>query len=123
MTPYPSALFTVLYPNGNASPPHPPPRFPLFAPLPLPSSPPSLPRYYFAPRTLEYGTGRQNTASTGGNSVVGSFFFFFRLFLVLAVPVFNYSLGRGGLEVYALYGNVIDYNCPLNINQVYWLSV
>lgn len=34
-------------------------------------------------------------------------------------PVSNYSPGTGRVEVYALYGNVIDYNCPLNINQVY----
>lgn len=34
-------------------------------------------------------------------------------------PVFNYSPRTGRVEVYALYGNVIDYNCPLNINQVY----
>lgn len=41
----------------------------------------------------------------------------------MLASVFNYSPSTGGVEVYALYGNVIDYNCPLNINQVYWLSV
>lgn len=48
---------------------------------------------------------------------------FFTWTPVHRAPVSNYFLGADGVEVYALYGDVIDYNCSLNINQVYLLSV
>lgn len=51
--------FAALYPNGS--------------PTAAPSSLPTAPSYHFAPRTLGYGTGRQNISSTGGGkSAVGS---------------------------------------------------
>lgn len=68
------------------------------------------------PKTANMPLGRQHTDWVE-KSGAGSWVFVW--ISVQLGPVFNYSPRRGRVEVYALYGNVIDYNCPLNINQVY----
>lgn len=68
------------------------------------------------PKTANMPLGRQHIDWVG-KSGAGSWVFVWTS--VQLGPVFNYSPRTGRVEVYALYGNVIDYNCPLNINQVY----
>lgn len=75
--------------------------------------------YWFSvpwPKTPNMPLGRQHIDWVG-KSRAGSWVFVWTS--VQLGPVFNYSPRTGRVEVYALYGNVIDYNCPLNINQVY----
>lgn len=68
---------------------------------------------------LHLPPGLKNMEHVVNRKVRGGKLSFFVWTPVHSAPVFNYSPSTGRVEVYALYGNVIDYNCPLNINQVY----